>query len=99
MTKVNVPTKPFDPARHIETEEDAVVVLNDAFESGDPKVVASALGLIARSRGASAVAEAAGISRASLYSSLSSNGNPTLGMLIPVLDKLGMELSVKRKAA
>lgn len=60
-------TTPFDPADFINDDEDAIVFLNDALESGDPKVVASALGVIARARGATGVARAADVSRASLY--------------------------------
>lgn len=45
--------------------------------------------------GMSAVATEAGISRESLYRSLSPKGNPTLKTLLAVLRTLGMRLSVQ----
>lgn len=96
---VNVPTKPFDPAEFIETPEDAAVFLSDALESGDPDVVASALGILARARGASDLARKAGLSRASLYSALREGGNPTLTTMMKLLDAMGVELTARPKAA
>ena len=52
--------------------------------------------------GLAAVARNAGISRESLYRSLSPSGNPTLKTLLAVLSTVGMRLSVEagdRKAA
>lgn len=77
----------------------AVEVLKIALESlDDPeeraggllslRVVAEAYG------GLSAVAASAGISRESLYRSLSPKGNPTLKTLIAVLKAVGLRLSV-----
>ena len=45
--------------------------------------------------GLGAVAQAAGISRESLYRALSPNGNPTLKTLLAVLNTVGMRLSVE----
>lgn len=44
--------------------------------------------------GVGKVAAATGLSRESLYRSLSENGNPTLRTLFAVLDSLGLRLSV-----
>jgi DNA-binding phage protein len=51
--------------------------------------------------GLGAVAAQAGISRESLYRSLSPKGNPTLKTLVAVLNTLGLRLSVvpRQKAA
>jgi probable addiction module antidote protein len=45
--------------------------------------------------GLGAVAADAGISRESLYRTLSANGNPTLKTLLAVLNAVGMKLSVE----
>ena len=45
--------------------------------------------------GFGAVATEAGITRESLYRTLSSNGNPTLKTLLAVLKAVGMKLSVE----
>lgn len=48
--------------------------------------------------GLGAVAAQAGISRESLYRSLSSKGNPTLKTLVAVLKTVGLRLSVTEEA-
>jgi probable addiction module antidote protein len=45
--------------------------------------------------GLAAVAEQAGVSRESLYRSLSPKGNPTLKTMLAVLQAVGMRLSVE----
>lgn len=90
---------PFDPARHLETEEDILYYLEAAMEGNDPKHIASALGDIARSKGMTQLAKQAGLGRQALYSALSENGNPTLETLIAVLGALGLELTVQKRAA
>lgn len=90
---------PFDPAEHLQTEEDILYYLDAAMEGGDPRHIASALGDVARSRGMSEIARKAGVGRQALYAALSENGNPTLETLTAVLDALGLELSVKKRAA
>jgi probable addiction module antidote protein len=92
---VKVETETFDPADYVRAPDEAALYLNDAISSGDPRVLAAALGTLARAKGASELAREAGVSRASLYNSLSPNGNPTLALLMSVLEKLDLELSVK----
>ena len=90
---------PFDPAEHLQTEEDILFYLEAAMEGNDPKHIASALGDVARSKGMSEIARKAKVGRQALYSALSENGNPTLETLVGVLNALGLELTVQRRAA
>lgn len=90
---------PYDSADLIETEEDIVTYLEIAMEGNDPKHIANALGVIARSKGMSEIAKKAGLGRQALYNALSENGNPTLETLAAVLSALGLELTVKKRAA
>ena len=90
---------PFDPAEHLETEEDILCYLEAAMEGNDPKHIASALGDVARSQGMTEIARKAGLGRQALYSALSKDGNPTLETLVAVLNALGLELSVQKRAA
>jgi len=46
-------TRPWDPAEHLETEEDRAAYLEAALEEGDPALVATVLEDIARSKGIS----------------------------------------------
>ena len=90
---------PFDPARHLETEEDILYYLEAAMEGNDAKHIASALGDVARSKGMTEIARKTGLGRQALYTALSAEGNPTLETLTTVLSALGLELTVQKKAA
>lgn len=92
-------TRPFDPASYLQTEEDILYYLEAAMEGNDPKHIASALGDVARSKGMSEIARKAGVGRQALYNALSENGNPTLETLVSVLDALGLQLTVQKRAA
>ncbi len=86
------PTRPWDPADHLETDEDIVAYLEAAFEDGDPTLIAAALGDIARARGMTEVAAEAGLGRESLYKALSPNGNPEFATVLKVMQALGLRL-------
>lgn len=90
---------PFDPANHLKTEEDILYYLEAAMEGNDPRHIASALGDVARSQGMSEIARKTGLGRQALYNALSENGNPTLETLAAVLNALGLELTVRPRAA
>ena len=86
------PTHPWDPADHLETDEDIVAYLEAAFEDGDPTLIAAALGDIARARGMTEVAAEAGLGRESLYKALSPNGNPEFATMLKVMHALGLRM-------
>jgi probable addiction module antidote protein len=88
------PTRLWDAADHLESDEDIVAYLEAAFEDGDPAVIAAALGDIARARGMTKVATDAGLGRESLYKALSPAGNPELGTVLKVMQALGLGLRV-----
>lgn len=83
----------FDAADFLNTEEEIAEYLSLVLETGDPAHIAHALGVAARARGMSKVAETSGVSREMLYRSLSSEGNPTLRTLLAVLPALGVRLT------
>lgn len=91
-------TAPFDAADYLKTEDDMIAYLEAAFEEEDPRVVAAALGDIARAKGMSYVAREAGLGRESLYKSLSADGNPELGTIMKVMRSLGLTLHAGRVA-
>jgi probable addiction module antidote protein len=94
-----VELRPFDPANYLTSEEDILYFLEAAMEGSDPKHIASALGVVARSQGMTEIARKTGLGRQALYAALSENGNPTLETLTAVLGALGLELTVQKKAA
>lgn len=85
-------TRPWDAADYLEDEGDVVAYLEAAFEDGDPRVIAAALGDVARSRGMTAVAAKSGLGRESLYKALSRDGNPGFATVLNVLQALGLRL-------
>ena len=66
-----VETTPWDASDFLTSDEAIAAYLDAALEDGDPRVVAMALGNIARAKGMSSVARDAGITREALYKALS----------------------------
>ena len=85
-------TRPWDPAEHLETEEDMAAYLNVALEEGDVSLIMATLGDIARARRMAVVARETGLGRESLYKSLSLNGNPEFATVLKVVRSLGLRL-------
>ncbi|MBK9425978.1 MAG: putative addiction module antidote protein [Gammaproteobacteria bacterium] len=85
-------TTPWDPADHLQTDEDMAAYLEAALEEGDPALVAAALGDIARAKGMAQVARDAGLGRESLYKALSPAGNPEFATILKVVAALGLQL-------
>jgi probable addiction module antidote protein len=92
--KSKVKTTPWDATEHLKSEEDIANYLDAAFEDGDPSLVAAALGDVARAKGMSHIAEAAGLGRESLYKALSAEGNPEFATVLKVVQALGLRLKV-----
>ena len=87
-------TRPWDPAEHLETEEDMAAYLNVALEEGDLSLIMASLGDIARARRMAVVAQETGLGRESLYKSLSPDGNPEFATVLKVVRSLGFRLQV-----
>ncbi len=84
----------WDTSDYLDGDEAVIAYLEASFEDGDPKVIAMALGNIAKARGMTQVAKEAGITREALYKSLSEKGDPKLSTLIGVMKALGLRLAV-----
>jgi probable addiction module antidote protein len=84
----------WDPADSLETKEDIAAYLDAVLEDGDPDLLKAALGDIARAKGMTEIAQAAGLGRANLYKALSPEGNPEFATVAKVLKALGLRLSV-----
>lgn len=82
----------FDPAEMLTSREAVAAFMSDALASGDSGYIAHAVGVVARAKGMSQIAEEAGLSREQLYRSFSRQGNPTLKTTLAVLQALGIEL-------
>ena len=90
-------TTRWDAAETLNTKDDVVAYLNAALEDGDPELLKLVLGDIARSKGMTEIAKAAGLGRSSLYRALSPEGNPEFATVASVLKALGLRLAVARE--
>ncbi|MDB5480389.1 MAG: hypothetical protein JWO83_1442 [Caulobacteraceae bacterium] len=86
-------SRTFDPARYLDSPEAIAGFLEDAFAGSDLKEIASALGVVARARGMSQLAEETGLSRQALYKALSDDGKPELDTLLKVMKAFDLRLS------
>ncbi|WP_455466790.1 addiction module antidote protein [Bartonella sp. B39] len=84
----------FDTSEYFKTPETQKILLQDALESKDSKYLAHALGIIAKNQGMSKIAQNTGLSRESLYRSLSDKGDPRLSTFLSVLSALNLQISL-----
>ena len=92
--KLKSKTIPWDSAAFLKTDEDIANYLEAVFEDGDHALIVHALGVIARAKGMSQIAQAAGLGRESLYKALSPEGNPEFATVLKVMHALGLKLKV-----
>src|ERR1043166_5595975 len=96
MKRKSVKTTKWDVADHLRTRAEMTAyldaVLGDAGD--DPAFIAKALGDVARAKGMTQGARDSGLSRESLYKSLSGERVPDFGTILKVLDALGLQLQV-----
>jgi len=90
---MTLPTRHFDPAEYLDTDEDIKFFLQDAAE-GTPEEFIHALNTAARAKGMTEIAKKAGVSRASLYKSLADGGNPRFDTISKVTKALGCKLAI-----
>jgi probable addiction module antidote protein len=90
-----IETTVFDAANYLDSPETIAAYIEAVLEDGDPSLIASALGDVARAKGVTQIAKDAGLSRDSLYKSLREGGNPTLSTFLGVLRSLGLSITVQ----
>ncbi|KGS08718.1 addiction module antidote protein [Burkholderia sp. ABCPW 111] len=82
----------FDAAPYLDNEEAIAAYLTDILEANDAGLLASALGDIARARGMTEIAKAAGITREALYKALRPGSEPRFETVSRVCTALGVRL-------
>jgi len=88
-------TKKFDIIDYLKTEKDINEYLNVVLEERDYKYLPIALADIARARKAMSIAaKAAGVTRTSLYQSLSEEGHPAFETVAKVAHSLGYKITL-----
>lgn len=89
-----IKTRPFDMANHLSSEEEIAEYLRQVLEDNDPAELAGALGDIARARSMTQLARDTGLSRESLYKSLSGERAPSSETLFKVIHAMGFKLTL-----
>lgn len=88
----------YDSADYLKTPEDIEAYLAAVIEESSedlPTHFVHALGVVARAKGMTVVAQDTGLTREGLYKALNQNGNPSFGTIIKVLKALGLRLELK----
>jgi probable addiction module antidote protein len=87
---------PFEAHQYLRTPAMIAGFVEDAIADGDPRFVPIALRTAADAIGGmSVLAERTGLSRETLYRTLSKQGNPRLDTLAAILAAFGLRLSVE----
>ena len=90
-------TRPWDAADFIQSPEDVeeylIASFESAFELDDPRLITNALGVVARAKGMTQMAQDADLSRTALYRALSTDGRPELATIFKVMQALGLRLA------
>ncbi len=94
---IKTETSPYDVAEHLRNPEESAAYLEACLEESgvDAAFIAKALGDIARAKGMSQIARDTGLSRESLYKSLSGERVPTFDTILKVVAALGLELHTR----
>jgi probable addiction module antidote protein len=100
VKKINAAELPeFDMAEHLDSDQAIAEYLTIVMEENDPSELTHALGVIARARGMSEVARAAGLTREALYKALRPNSQPRFDTIARVCTALGVKLVAQQATA
>lgn len=95
-TKPAAASVPFRAANHLRNDAEIAMYIETMLEDGDARAVPIALRSVVDALGGmSALADRTGLSRETLYRTLSEKGNPRLDTLAAVLAAFGLRLSVQ----
>jgi probable addiction module antidote protein len=94
---VTLRTEAFDAALVLDTPEAIEAYLADAFESEDPAMIAHAIGVVARAKGMTRMAEETGLTRQALYKALSPDGRPEFATVLKALRAVGFKLAPRMR--
>jgi len=87
---------PFRAADHLRSDKDIAAYIEAMLADGDARAVPIALRTVADALGGmAALADKTGLSRETLYRTLSEKGNPRLDTLSAILAAFGLRLSVQ----
>lgn len=86
--------KTFDIAQHLKTDNDIREFLQEVADTGDASDFLHAVSIAARAKGMTTISNELGVSRSSLYKSLSEDGKPAFETVFNVVKSFGLTLAV-----
>jgi len=89
----------FEIADYLDSKEMIAGYLNTALEEGDNDDIIKAIGHVAKAIGMTKIAQETGMSRSSLYKSLSEGAKPQFSTIMKVLKAIGVQIQVNPKTA
>lgn len=99
-TKPAAASRAFKASAYLRDESDIAAYLESVLEDGDMRAVPVALRSVAEAMGGmTALAACTGLSRETLYRTLSDKGNPRLDTLTAILAAFGLRLAVAPASA
>jgi probable addiction module antidote protein len=90
-----IKTSKFDAANYLKSPQAMADFLSEALATDDPEFICDALDTIARAKGMTQIAKATGLSRESLYKSLSGTTKPEFDTVRKVIGSFGLRLVAK----
>jgi probable addiction module antidote protein len=95
-TEPAAPSAPFRAAEHLRNEAEIALYIEEVLADCDARAIPVALRTVADALGGmSALADRTGLSRETLYRTLSDKGSPRLDALAAILAAFGLHLSVR----
>jgi len=92
-------SKLYDPTKYLDSDEAVAEYITEALATGDVELISHAIGVVAKARGMTKIAEDTGLSRESLYRALSADGRPQFETIGRVLSALGLRLRAEPLSA
>ncbi|WP_233852885.1 addiction module antidote protein [Paraburkholderia sp. HD33-4] len=91
MSKIK--TARFDPSKYLDNDEMVAAYLNAALDEGDSDLLLAAIADIAKARGITKIAAAAGLGRESLYKTLAPGSKPRMDTVLKLASAIGVKFT------
>ncbi len=85
----------YDTADYLKTDADIAAYLEASTKADDPKLMAAALGAVARARNMSKLSREAGLAREGLYKALPGEGNPSFATVSKIAKALSYQMTLR----
>jgi len=93
-----VETRPFDPARYLNSDEACAAYMTEALETGDPACIYDALGVVARARRMNEAVETRQYGDQHQCPQLDHGQDSALSTFLQAFRSLGLRLTVRPMA-